>query len=286
MVVKKYTDFINEGLWKSGVDRAKSSEIRLEDRFTGDDLEFFKKVKSWSFDEFLKQNADVDDFTQDVFNDMMDMYEDTVKNYIDEHGFLDIYFNEKESGEDHKPLNLPEFNKTYSIGVPKPCKINVIYRADTDQSYKISIGDKGDEFDMSSFDFSVELFEKLFRHLIKYVLDDNRELIKRNLEINFDDYKTQFHNILVEDLLDAFEYEDKIIPFEKCNYFDDVNDDMIELSCEFCINQITKNKVELGMDSTGDNYAEDITNSQMGKEILETIKNAYNEAVKKFKDGV
>ena len=282
-MIKKFEEYISEGFWKDGIKRAKSDDVRIEDKFNEDDVRMFKDVRIARFNQWLNEHPEFDEFTQNLFNDLLDFYEEHITKYIEKFGYKGVLFiwnNRIE--EDHESLNLPTFDKTYKIKGSKKYKIHVTYSGDK-KSYKVTVGDTGDEYNITNTKLSSEIFKNIISKLVNFILDDNNDLAISNLEINFDEFADKTKSNIIYKFCLYFSMFKKILPYDKYSkpqYDFATGDNNAERICKlFFIEKLRNDYVEI---KVNDCEPKDITNTEVGQKILDFIKECFNEAKEKY----
>ena len=265
-MILKYEEYIKEGLWSKGIERSKSGEVRNEDKFIQNDISIFNKgINNIIINELSET---ISDYRHKIY----DVYDDFTCNYAKQHGTLDLGFTSEDEA------SMPDFDFVFHIPSVKNVKIHVIY-LDQYKDFKVMCGNNKDEFDITNTILGQYLFDKFKEYVFKK-LSESYDILKKNIERNWDIFKEVLYNFVYDCCHNNMEYVDKygviVTP---------IGD--IEIDTFYTLEPILQKFFFDGVDYSG-KYPKtyiagvEITHEPLGKKIIELYKQAYDDAKKKF----
>lgn len=273
----KFNNFINEGLWKSGVKRSQTGDLRTEDMFSQKDLHIFDfPYKKNLYNDFLKKYNIYDICNIEFEEKLIETYEDFMTKYANQHGLLDFGF-----GEEDK-CNMPDFDWSFKIPDIKNVTVHISY---SDKKINILCGnDDKHMIDISETSFG-RFIKENFENLPANVFYDNKKIVLRNLNLNWEDFKKTLSQFLYERFCDVFEGEAEHGSY----HFSDIEDaagaiepyhDSKELR-KYLFNGVIynfKNKKDDNLVMFGQDGEIEIQDTQEGQDILKIYSDEYDTA--------
>ena len=178
MIIKKFNEFISEQLWSKGIERSKQNIKRTEDKFSESDLYELDRKSIYGLLEDLNiYNIANTEYT----NLLIDTYKDPIKKWVYQHGTLELNFSKEDK------CDLPDFHWSFIIEELKDVTVFVDY-IHSDGKIDTFCGNGKPEYDISDLTLGKFLIKKFYK-VIKDVLEDEPDLMFKNLKMNFDEFK-------------------------------------------------------------------------------------------------
>lgn len=197
-MILKFEDYIKEGFLSKTINRSKSGDRRLEDKFTKLDLEQFNHAGN-KFYNFLKQHNIYDLFMNDFPKVIEDKYEDFIKSQLKQNNAYNIGF----TADDE--VKMPDFEYTFNIESIKNVTI-FFYYTDKNKEFKIFCGNDKEEFDISETHLGKYLLND-FHKTIFGIYEKYPELIEQNIKNDFERFKEELFNFVYDCCYDDFKYD-------------------------------------------------------------------------------
>ena len=186
MKVLKYNEFIEEGFMTRSLNRSKSTDKRIENKFTEEDLqEFYLKIH-----EFVPKYNLGRTVSKQYKRVLLDHYTKPVVDYVKQHGTLDLGTTKGSKSK------LPDFEYQFEIPELKNVIVSVKY-VDKDKEIKVTCGNNPYEFDISD----TEIGHWLITHFdtnIQDILIENPQLLELNIKKNWDLFSKLFYDFVYE----------------------------------------------------------------------------------------
>ena len=268
-MIKKFEEFVEEGFMTRTLDRNKSGEKRIENRFLKSDVEVFNFKSLY---KFIDQYGIYDWFRYDLNKLLHDTYDDVMIKYANSHGIINLGFDIDDESK------LPDFE--HKITIPKLKDVSVfINYIDSSKDIIISCGNNKKEFDISETKFGLGI-KKIFDNLFVELFLHKPNILIHNLKLHWETFK----ELIEREVYNRTYHE---VSFDRKGNFDITpigGIDIIPMSSEdkklrkFLFGGVDyrkpKNpKVYVGGD------AHDISNTEEGQEILKIYKDSYSSAV-------
>ena len=196
--IKTFDKFIKEGFLSKTINRSKSGDRRLEDKFTNLDLEQFNHIGRRFFD-FLNQHNIYDLFMEDFPKAIEDQYDDFIKSQLKQNNAYDIGFTIDDE------TKMPDFEYTFNIESIKGVTI-FFYYIDQNKEFKIFCGNNKEEFDISETDLGKLLLNNFHKTIFK-IYEKYPELIEQNIKQDFERFKDLLFEFVYDCCFEDFEYD-------------------------------------------------------------------------------
>ena len=185
-MIKKFNEFIEEGFMTRSLNRSKSTDKRIENKFTEEDLqEFYLKIH-----ELVPKYKLVGTVSKQYKRALLDHYTQPVIDYVKQHGTMDLGTTKGSKSK------LPDFEYQFEIPELKNVIVSVKY-IDKDKELNVTCGNNPYEFDISD----TELGSWLISHFdtnIQDILIENPKVLEINIKNNWDLFSKLFYDFVYE----------------------------------------------------------------------------------------
>lgn len=181
-MVLKFEDYIKEGLWSKGLERAKSGERRTEDKFNETDLE---ELKGGITREII-EDYNLVDTLEPYFDKIDETYQEPIAKYAKKYGTYTLGFD-----KDSKSV-LPNFDYNFNIEDFKNVMVHVSYD-NLKREFKVMCGNNKDEFDIIHTNFGEYLVGCITGTQLE-VMQEDTELVIIGMKKDWDIFSKELYD--------------------------------------------------------------------------------------------